>query len=97
MVEEGLYERDVIEKIILFQGKDLLKAVKECQSIEISGFGKLIMSQNKLKKKIKMTGERLNGYNKKLDSDITDYERDSIAFKKIGITEDLIFLKTKLI
>jgi len=43
---------DTVFKVVAFQGEDALKAVKIHDELEFSGFGKIYLSQNKLKKYI---------------------------------------------
>lgn len=45
---------DTVFKIITFQGEDALKAVKVVHELEFSGFGKFLLSQTKLKRKLKV-------------------------------------------
>lgn len=51
------YSKDVIEKVVNFQGEDMLKAVSMYSEIEISGIGLLYVAQGKLKNRI-ATAER---------------------------------------
>lgn len=52
IVAEGNYSENTVESIVAFQGEDLLKALREHNQIEISGFGVLSISKNRLIKKI---------------------------------------------
>lgn len=54
VAEETDIPEDVVHKIISFQGEDALKAVKKVHELEFSGFGKFLLSQTKIKKKLKM-------------------------------------------
>lgn len=51
---------DIISKVIAFQGEDSLKAVKQYDEVEFSGFGKFYLSETKLHK-------ALTNYQKALD------------------------------
>lgn len=73
------YPRELIEKVVAFQGEDILKAVKENSQVEISGFGLLYVAKGKLQK-------RIDRYTKFLDKN-PDY--------KGTVTELLEFLKEK--
>ena len=52
VAEELGHPIDTIEKVIAFQGKEMLQAVKEYNEIEVSGFGTFYVSQNKVNKHI---------------------------------------------
>ena len=52
MLEKTLFNRDTIEKVIAFQGEDLLKAFKEHSQVEISGFGVFNVAKGKVQKRI---------------------------------------------
>jgi len=52
MVEKTLFDRDTIEKVVAFQGEDLLRAFKEHSQVEISGFGLFYVAKGKVQKRI---------------------------------------------
>ena len=59
---KNLVSESLVEKVVSFQFKDLLRAFKTYESIEISGFGKFTLSQRKakrLKKGIEIAIERM--------------------------------------
>lgn len=56
---------DIVSEIISFQGQDALEYVKIVQELEFSGFGKFLLSQSKLRKKIKKYKEiELQGHSR---------------------------------
>jgi len=52
IVENSNYSKDVIEKVVAFQGEDMLKAFKLHRQVEISGFGMLFVAKGKVQKRI---------------------------------------------
>lgn len=52
IIKESSYSRDLVEKVVSFQGEDILKAVKNHSQVEISGFGLLYVAKGKLQKRI---------------------------------------------
>lgn len=77
------YPKEVVEKVIAFQGEDILRAVKEYSQIEISGLGLLFVAKGKLNKRI----DRYNTYlNNGVEKEIG---------KEETITKLLEFLKKK--
>jgi len=83
---------DVIEKVIAFQGDDMLRAAKLYSEIEISGIGLLYVAKGKLANRIAST-------EKSLATCIKKYEEFPIEENQIKInnfTEKLEFLKSKL-
>lgn len=53
---------DVVHNIISFQGEDALKNVKIVHELEFSGFGKFLLSQTKLKNKIRILEQAIIKY-----------------------------------
>jgi nucleoid DNA-binding protein len=52
------YSRDIIEKVIRFQGEDLLKGMRTCDTVEISGLGVLYVAKTKLATRIRRVEAR---------------------------------------
>lgn len=50
--EDGGFDINIVEKVIAFQGEDMSNAVKDHMEIEISGFGILKMSKQRIKKRL---------------------------------------------
>jgi nucleoid DNA-binding protein len=67
MTETG-YSQDIIEKVISFQGEDMLRAFSEHSQIEISGFGLLFVAKGKLKKRKERITKYLDGGGEKVES-----------------------------
>lgn len=53
---------DTVFKVIAFQGEDALKAVKIHDELEFSGFGKIYLSQTKLKNYINGISKGIERY-----------------------------------
>lgn len=53
LAEEVGIPADVVNKVIKFQGEDILAHMKIVDEIEVSGWGKFFISKNKTKKKLK--------------------------------------------
>lgn len=52
ITDEGKYARDVVEKVVNFQGEDMNKAFHEFTQVEISGLGLLFVAKGKVKTRI---------------------------------------------
>jgi len=44
--------KEIVEKVISFQFRDVLRMLREVKEVEITGLGKFLMSNSKLRKKI---------------------------------------------
>lgn len=86
--EELQQPLDIVEKVVAFQGEDTLKAFACNKSIEISGFIKFLLSQNKVNKTIK-------NYTKVVD-ELTGKEDVHSQNKLKGFQEHIIYLNTRL-
>lgn len=64
-----LTSEDVIEKVIMFQFKDFRKMVFEHDQVEISGWGKFLVSPNKVRKKEEKLHNSINKFQSKLDNE----------------------------
>lgn len=64
-----LTSEDVIEKVIMFQFKDFRKMVFEHDQVEISGWGKFLVSPNKVRKKEEKLHNSINKFQGKLDNE----------------------------
>ena len=65
-----LVSEDIVEKVIMFQFKDFRDMIFEHDQIEVSGFGKFLVSPNKVSKKIKYMEGTINKYQHKLDEQV---------------------------
>lgn len=61
-----LVPEDIVEKVVMFQFKDFLQAIKEHEQIEVTGFGKFMTSPNKIAKKLERLEGALEAMNKKI-------------------------------
>lgn len=52
--------KEVVEKVISFQFRDVLKMLREVKEVEITGLGKFMISNSKLRKKIGETEDVIN-------------------------------------
>lgn len=48
-----LNSEQLVREIVAFQFKDIVEALRKHSEVEITGFGKFLISQNKLKKRLK--------------------------------------------
>ena len=60
VAEQTSFPMDIIEKVVSFQGEDILKSLEKCSQVEISGFGVLFVSKGKLKNRIKKYNDILD-------------------------------------
>ena len=58
--EQTTFPMDVIEKVISFQGEDIIKSIDKVTQIEISGFGVLFISKKKLQNRIERYTNSVN-------------------------------------
>ncbi len=82
------YEEGVVEKVVNFQWEDLIKATKLHNELEISGIGILLVSKNKVAKRIQEVENSLAKWKEKPTS-------SDIKTKIDFLEEKLIFLKGK--
>lgn len=89
------YSRDLLEKVISFQGESMLEAAKTFKEIEISGLGILYVAKGKLSRELARAEKILAVCQNKLalsttEADILKNER------KVGdMMEKVAFLKSK--
>lgn len=92
-----LQSEALVERIISFQFKDANEATKIYNEVEISGFGKFMLSARKARKKIEKLGRINDSINNLLTKeDITDKEIISLGKKKANNNVVIAYLKTKL-
>ena len=68
-----LTSTSVVEKVMKFHFKDLIKAFAVHSSIEISGFGRFEISQNKLQRRLRELESYIKHFSK---TDTEKYKRD---------------------
>lgn len=85
----------IVEKVVNFQFKDAVSAMKTHNEVEISGFGKFYISQSKLRKRIKNSEDIISTL-EKLVKDEKALERKHINESKLEqMKEVLTFLKSR--
>lgn len=89
-----LISEDVVEKIIMFQFKDFRNMVHEHDQIEISGFGKFLVSPNKVRKKVLHMENSIKKFKTKLEEELDASEKRREGWKvkletSIASLEDL--------
>lgn len=96
VAEEHSLPIDTIDEIISFQFKDANAALKTSQQVEISKFGKFMISQSKLKRRVESFHRIIKGLEKKDISEYTSRKKES-HFRQIQAAKDkLKFLQEKL-
>lgn len=92
-----LVSEDIIERVIMFQFKDFRDMVFEHDQIEISGFGKFLVSPNKVAKKMVHMERTISKYKAKLNEDpnASQTRRDFWEKSVISATASLEDLKTR--
>lgn len=92
-----LQSETVVDKVISFQFKDANEAIKNCNEVEISGFGKFIASPTKMRKKIKKMELIVGRIESILQrTDLTEKEITSLDKKVLYNKLMIEYLKTKL-
>lgn len=85
-----------VEKIIDFQGKDASRAVKVYSEVEFVGWGKFMISQSKVKKRISNLEFGIKIVEEQIKSEVSETRKKYLSTKIVGMTETLEFLKNKL-
>jgi hypothetical protein len=88
---------DIVEKIVTFQFKDLLKALRTVSTVEISGFGRMYISQAKLKKRIERDYLNRSYLQDKVLSEKDEYKIKSYLRSLDKLRDELIYLESKII
>ena len=84
VAEQCDLSQDIVHRIISFQGEDALKHIKIVHELEFSGFGKFLLSQHKVKRKIKKLEDIIYYLNLKDPRDqtkIDSVEKELESFK----------------
>lgn len=95
-----LQPENVVDKVINFEFKEARDALKLFGEVEISGFGKFIVSQAKLRRKLIMQVTIENAYIKKIERNLeilSDKKRDELTARLEKTRETIEYLKTKLV
>ena len=92
---ETSYPRALIEKIISFQGEQMLEASRTCREIEISGFGLLYVAKGKLSRETARAEKALATCISKLEASTTPEDIVKNTRKVEDFTNKVAFLKSK--
>ena len=85
-----------IEAVINHQFQTALQAVKECNSVEISGFGKFYFNMNKALKRLAKLEEKLLVFQTQLnDPSLPEVKRNRCQTIVASTQIDIEYLKTK--
>jgi nucleoid DNA-binding protein len=93
-----LMPEDIVEKVIMFQFKDIKEAAYTHEQMEVSGFGKFLISNAKLKRKKEKLVRVLEGMAKKVKERPHEIPANRLAvWDKMtqDTQEQLEYLKTK--
>lgn len=89
-------EESICNTVISWSYLKAKEKTKDVKSIEFSGFGKLLISDNKTKKNIRKLEERIIHNTKQLKNPVLSHMQDSYINKINKATEEIGWLKTKL-
>lgn len=93
-----LVPEDIVEKVIMFQFKDARAQVYTHEQIEISGFGKLITSPIKIRKRIERIERDMATMKEKRENMLEEVPEKKLAYwdKSAEASREIVaFLKTK--
>lgn len=85
----------VVEKVMNFHFRDLLKAFHEYSTIEISGFGKFEISQNKLKRRIREIDSFIKNLTKQVDTGIYQRDEEQTKIRLASMEKERAFLESR--
>jgi len=94
-----LQPQDTVDKVINFEFKEARDAFKLHGEVEISGFGKFVVSQAKLRRKLNMQVIYETAYLKKLEKDefLTTKKKEDLIVRLNQTRATIEYLKTKLV
>lgn len=92
-----LVSEDIVDKVIMFQFKDFRNMVFEHDQIEITGFGKFLVSPNKVANKMKKMEDTIRKFQKRLDEqpDASQKKKDYWTNQVTTATAAIEDLKTR--
>lgn len=92
-----LVSEDIVDRVINFQFKDFRDMVFEHDQIEISGFGKFLVSPNKVARKVEYMERTIAKYRNKLETqpDATEKNKEYWQSNVTTATAALEDLKTR--
>lgn len=96
IVAQTAVPEETVKKILGHQFDSLIDALRHNNSVEISGFGKFILSPNKVNSKKKLYEGRINGYRKKADNPDTPPDvRERLLRSALFLEKDYNELKER--
>lgn len=87
-----LVSEEIVEKVIMFQFKDFRNMVFEHNQIEITGFGKFLVSPNKVAKKKERMNATIKKFNAKLENEMEASDVKKEYWKHV-VKESLLTLE----
>lgn len=91
-----LLDPEIVEKVVDFQFKNALQAVKIHNEVEFVGFGKFILREYKVKKRIVNLEKGIQRVKDQLDATTSENRINYLSTKLNGMSEQLAYLKSKL-
>lgn len=92
----SLIPESTIKAVIDFQCTEGFKATAEKNSIEFSGFGKLVFNRDKALKRMEMYVNAHALYVKELETDLSPTKRRNYEKRLASVIKDMEFLRIKL-
>lgn len=93
---KNLTSESVVEKVVSFQFREILKALKVHSTVEISGFGTLQISQSKLRKRLKKLKIVEISIVSILEKEMTIEQRVDYEKRLLGVKEKISYLNQRL-
>lgn len=93
-----LVPEDIVEKVIMFQFKDARDQVRLHEQIEISGFGKLMTSPSKIRRRLERIERGLKAMEDRENNRVEEIPEKKKAFQDAmmqNAKEAIAYLKTK--
>jgi nucleoid DNA-binding protein len=85
----------VVDRVMNFHFRDLLKALSSYSSVEISGFGRFTMSQNKLLKKLKANIEKVVELRSQIEIGQYSKSEEQTKSKLAQLEKDIAYLESR--
>lgn len=93
----NLQSESVVEKVISFQFKEAIQMLKIVHEVELSGFGKFMISQSKLKKRINKVELAITNVSNLLIQETTSEEKKKDLERKLRDSNVVLaYLKSKI-
>lgn len=95
--EHGIDE-ELYDKVITWSYKRAKAATETCRSVELSGFGTMVVSPTKLKRRLKKQDINIYSYTSALtmNSSLTEKGREAIEKKLLTAIKNFEYLKNKI-